>query len=116
MNLDARVSNQNNFFCILERVDGVNGEISKNPNHQCTSELIQTEQLTVLAFARTTKVKNKNEITMWPPWTSVGALVKASKNKANPTTDEVREENQAAVLTQSQCSSPQSMQLQFFYL
>ena len=40
MNLDARVSNQNNFFCILERVDGVNGEISKNPNHQCTSELI----------------------------------------------------------------------------
>ena len=24
--LDARVSNQNNFFCILERVDGVNGE------------------------------------------------------------------------------------------
>ena len=27
--------NQNNFmFCILERVDGVNGEISMNPNDQ----------------------------------------------------------------------------------
>ena len=23
------------FFCILERVDGVNGEISMNPNDQC---------------------------------------------------------------------------------
>ena len=33
------------------------------------------------------------------------AFVKASKNKANPATDEVCVENQAAVLTQSQCSS-----------
>ena len=23
------------FFCILERLDGVNGEISMNPNDQC---------------------------------------------------------------------------------
>ena len=35
------------------------------------------------------------------------ALVKASKNKAlNPAPDEVRVENQAAVLAQSQYSSP----------
>ena len=27
------------FFCILERVDGVNGEISMNPNDQCRSKL-----------------------------------------------------------------------------
>ena len=27
------------FFCILERVDGVNGEISMNPNDHCRSKL-----------------------------------------------------------------------------
>ena len=27
------------FFCILELVDGVNGEISMNPNDQCRSKL-----------------------------------------------------------------------------
>ena len=34
------------------------------------------------------------------------ALVRASKNKANPATDEVRVENKSAILTESQCSSP----------
>ena len=34
------------------------------------------------------------------------ALVRASKNKANPATDEVSVDNQSAILTESQCSSP----------
>ena len=54
--LEARVWNQNNFFGILERVDGVNGEIPMNPNDQCRSKLSQTERLTVLATAQTTRV------------------------------------------------------------
>ena len=33
-------------------------------------------------------------------------MVMQAKNKANPTTDEVRLENQAEILNQSQCSSP----------
>ena len=48
-------------------------------NAGCTrSKFCQTEQITVLAMAQTTRV----------------ALVKASKNKANPATDEVRVESQ----------------------
>ena len=54
--LEARVWNQNNFFWILQRVDGVNGEIPMNPNDQCRPKLSQTEQLTVLATAQTTRV------------------------------------------------------------
>ena len=69
------------IFCILGRMDGINVEVSMNPNDQCISctrsKLYQTEQLTVLATAQTTIV----------------ALVKASKNKANPVTDEVCVEN-----------------------
>ena len=42
------------------------------------SKFSQTEQITVLAMAQTTRV----------------VLVKASKNKANPATDEVRVESQ----------------------
>ena len=44
------------FFCILERVDGVNGEISMNTNDYCRSKLSYTERLTVLAKAQTTRV------------------------------------------------------------
>ena len=48
-------------------MDGINVEVSMNPNDQCISctrsKLYQTEQLTVLATAQTTRV----------------ALVKASK-------------------------------------
>ena len=62
-------------------MDGINVEVSMNPNDQCISctrsKLYQTEQLTVLATVQTTRV----------------ALVKASKNKANPVTDEVGVEN-----------------------
>ena len=48
-------------------------------NAGCTrSKFCQTERITVLAMAQTTRV----------------ALVKASKNKANPATDEVRVESQ----------------------
>ena len=69
------------IFCILGRMDGINVEVSMNPNDQCISctrsKLYQTEQLTVLATVQTTRV----------------ALVKASKNKANPVTDEVCVEN-----------------------
>ena len=32
------------FFCILVCVDGVNGEISINPNNQCRSKLSWTKQ------------------------------------------------------------------------
>ena len=69
------------IFCILGRMDGINVEVSMNANDQCISctrsKLYQTEQLTVLATAQTTRV----------------ALVKASKNKANSVTDEVCVEN-----------------------
>ena len=62
-------------------MDGINVEVLMNPNDQCInctrSKLYQTEQLTVLATVQTTRV----------------ALVKASKNKANPVTDEVCVEN-----------------------
>ena len=45
------------FFCILERVEGVDGEISMNPNDQCRSKLSWTKRLTgVLATAQTTRV------------------------------------------------------------
>ena len=74
------------FFCILERVDGVNGQISMNPNDQCRSKLIQTVRLTV----------SRHGTNNW------SALVKASKNKDNPATDEVSVENQSVILTESQ--------------
>ena len=35
MNFRGRVSVTKIFFCILERLDDVNGEISMNPNDQC---------------------------------------------------------------------------------
>ena len=35
MNLGGACVESNNFFCILERVDGINGEISMNLN-KCT--------------------------------------------------------------------------------
>ena len=44
------------FFGILERVEGVDGEISMNPNDQCRSKLSWTKRLTVLATAQTTRV------------------------------------------------------------
>ena len=69
------------FFVFWDAWTAFNVEVSMNPNDQCISctrsKLYQTEQLTVLATAQTTRV----------------ALVKASKNKANPVTDEVCVEN-----------------------
>ena len=70
------------FFCILVCVDSINmlkSQWMQTINAGCTrSKFCQTEQITVLAMAQTTRV----------------ALVKASKNKANPATDEVRVESQ----------------------
>ena len=72
----------NLFICILVRVDGINVEISMNPNDQCRMYKVKalpdrTALNTVLTTAQTTRV----------------ALVKASKNKANLATDEVHVEN-----------------------
>ena len=69
------------FFCILVCVDSINVEISMNANDQCRLykvKVLQTEWITVLAMGQTTRV----------------VLVKASKNKANLATDEVRVESQ----------------------
>ena len=87
------------FFCILERVDGINEEISKlildrkaYRSRQCA------DNYSALVKAAENKVAYVADVER--------GMVMQAKNKANPTTDEVRLENQAAVLNQSQCSSP----------
>ena len=42
------------FFCILESVDGVNGEISMNPNNQCR---LCTFFFLIRLIGRTARVK-----------------------------------------------------------